>query len=286
MCANNLPRWGMVGTALCLTVVCSLGWPRFGLAQDGGVIEFDEAEVFFEFNATDLDLGIHIFFDAEAWQAVQVRGPGGTIFEVNNGGGLQQIGSTEVFTESAEPPLDEQNLQPAIDAFLARFPAGEYVFEGTTIGGATLAGTAELSHDLPAAPGLVFPDPDASENVADPLDTVIEWRDTSGAGDPTIVRYHVVVEFEEEETERAFVFGLDVPAPPGAVTHSVTVPSEFFENLAGLQGTFKAEVVAMAAGGNATISEHEFEVDTEIVFGDCNGDGVYNGLDLINAGCE
>ena len=28
-------------------------------------VEFDEAEVFLEYNSTDLDLGIHIFFDAE-----------------------------------------------------------------------------------------------------------------------------------------------------------------------------------------------------------------------------
>ena len=286
MYTHHSSQRGRTYVAFCLAIALSLVWPRLGLAQNGAVIEFDEAEIFFEFNSTDLDLGIHLFFDAEGWEQVEVKGPDGTIFEVQNNGSLKQIGSTEVFTESAEPPLDGQNLDAEMAAFLARFPAGEYEFEGTTIGGAPLAGTAVLTHDLPAAPSLVFPNPDAAENVADPLDTVVEWRDTSEAGDPTIVRYHVVAEFEEEETERTFVFGVDVLADPSAETQSVTVPSEFFDSLEGLQGEFKAEVVAIAEGKNATISEHGFEVETETVFGDCNSDGVYNGLDLIGAACN
>ena len=111
------------------------------------VIEFDEAKIFFEFNATDLDLGIHIFFDAEGWKEVRVSGPGGTTFQVKNGGSLKEIGSTEVFTESAEPPLDEENLQESMAEFLARFPEGEYEFKGKTVEGKKLVGTAVLTHN-------------------------------------------------------------------------------------------------------------------------------------------
>ena len=225
------------------------------------VVEFAEARIFLEFNATDLDLGIHIAFDAEGWEKVEVKGPGGTKFKVRNGGSLKEIGSTEVFTESAEPPLDEENLEESIAEFLALFPEGEYEFTGKTVNGDELESSAELTHDLPAAPGLVFPDPEAEENVAEPDATVIEWSDTSKEGDPAIVRYQVVVEFEAEEIETVLEFKVDVLADPEAATQSVTVPSEFFASFDGLEGELKAEVVAMAEGGNATISEQEFELE-------------------------
>ncbi len=228
---------------------------------DGEVVEFAETEIFFEFNATDLDLGIHIFFDAEGWEEVKVSGPDGTIFKVDNDGSLKELGSTEIFTESAEPPLDEENLEASIAEFLARFPEGEYEFRGETVEGDRLEGTAVLTHDLPAAPRLVFPDPEAAENVADPEATVIEWSDSSEEGDPAIERFEVVVEFEEEETERVFVFKIDVLADPEASTQSVTVPSEFFESVEELEGEFKAEIVAIEAGKNATIAEQEFELE-------------------------
>ncbi len=223
-------------------------------------VEFAAAEVFFEFNSTDLDLGLHIFFDAEGWERVKVSGPGGKVFAVDNGGSLKEIGSTEVFTESAEPPLDEENLEEEMADFFSRFPAGEYKFDGRTTNGDTLVGTAVLSHGLPAAPLLVFPDEESEENFADAEDAIIEWMDTSEEGDPVIERYQVVAEFEEEETGSVFKFVVDVRADPEAETQSVTVPYEFFENLQDLEGEYKAEVVAIAAGKNATIAEHEFEL--------------------------
>jgi hypothetical protein len=226
----------------------------------GQVIKFAEARIFFEYNAKDLDLGIHMAFDGEGWKEVEVRGPDGLIFEVENAGNLNVIGSTQLFTESAEPPLDEENLEESINAFLARFPEGQYRFRGTTVEGDRLRGRAELTHDLPAAPELIFPDPEAAMNVADPTATVIEWRDTSEAGDPVIVLYQVVVEFVEE-SGRVFKFSIDVLPDSEAATQSVMVPVEFFAGLDGLQGEFKAEIVAIEDSGNATIWEEEFEVD-------------------------
>ena len=162
-----------------------------------------------------------------------------------------------VFTESAEPPLDEKDLEESIAEFLALFPEGKYKFGGKTVEGDSLAGTAVLTHDLPAAPGLVFPDPEAEENVADPENTVIQWSDTSEEEDPEIVRCQLAVEFEEKRTGRVFEFIVDVLAE----TQSVTVPPEFFESLAGLKGEFKAEVLAIEESGNKTISEQEFELE-------------------------
>ena len=82
-----------------------------------------------------------------------VSGPDGTIFEVENDGSLKEIGSTEVFTERAEPPLEEGNLEESIAEFLALFPEGEYGSEGETVEGDRLVGTAVLTHYIPAAPG-------------------------------------------------------------------------------------------------------------------------------------
>lgn len=226
-------------------------------------IEFDEAFVFFEYNATDLDLGIHMKLDAEGWEKIDVRGPGNTTFTVRNGGGLRDLGSTEVFTESAEPALDEENLEEEIAAFLAMFPEGEYTFEGRTINGDRLVGSYDLSHALVAKPVLIFPDEESEENEADPEMTIIEWADGSEEGDPEVTRWEVVVEFEAEETEEVFVFTVQIPADPDAESYSVVVPPEWFEALKDLDGDFKAEVVAIAATRNATIAEAEFELEEE-----------------------
>jgi len=210
--------------------------------------EFDETAVFFEYNSTDLDLGLHIFFDATGWEKVDVKGPNGTTFSVKNGGSLKKIGSTEVFTESAEPPLDEENLEESIAAFLAMFPEGEYSFEGKTVDGLKLEGTATLTHDLPVPVSLdvgAFP--------------FVEWTDNSEAGDPEIIGYEVVVEMVVEDPlveERVLVNTATFPA---SVT-SFTVSPEFAALIADFETAgelleLKVEVIATEASGNRTITE-------------------------------
>jgi hypothetical protein len=238
----------------------------------GGGVELDEAEIFFEYNSTDKDLGIHFFLDGEGWKRISIFTPNWRrSVTVSVSGKLGKIGLTEIFSESAEPllcPEDEEDeedctpgeIQGAIEAFQAQFPEGEYRFYGWTVDRGLLYGTATLTHELPAAPGLVFPDPEAEENVADPKDTVIKWSDTSEEGDPEIVRYEVVVEFEDED-ERVFKFVAQVPADPDAEYQWMTVPQEFFDSLEGLEGEYKAEVLAIAGSKNATIVEHEFELE-------------------------
>ena len=143
----------------------------------------------------------------------------------------------------------------AIAAFQARFPEGIYDFSGKTVTGKKLEGEAELFHALPAAPVIVLPEEDGTLN---PKKATIKWR--PGANGAIAVRYEVVVEFEEEETERVFKFVVQVQADPGGGPQTMTVPKEFFESLKELEGEYKAEVLAMAESRNATITEREFEL--------------------------
>jgi hypothetical protein len=249
-----------------ITLILGAAAPKVWAAER---VEFDEAEIFFEFNSTDLDLGLHIFFDAEAWKEVEVKDKSGEeIFEVENDGSLNEIGSTEVFTESAEPqfcddpddPVEctDDKIAAAIAAFQARFPEGRYRFRGRTVEGKRLRGWAYLSHELPAAPVIVLPEED---DTLDPEEAEIEWQ--PGVNGAPVVRYEVVVEFEEEETERVFKFVVQVPADPVGGSQTMTVPKEFFDSIDGLEGEYKAEVLAMAESRNATITEREFELQEE-----------------------
>ena len=230
--------------AIILTLTL-LGPPGGMVMAQKDKIPFDDAEIFFEFNSTDLDLGIQIFFDADGWKNVKVISPDKKIFEVRNGGSLGEIGSTEVFTESEEPELDEGNLEESMAEFLALFPEGEYKFFGKTVEGDKLVGTAVLTHDLPVAVSLNL----------DQFPTIM-WTDNSGAGDPEIVGYQVITELVVVASEeRVFEFSVDLPAS----ATQVTVPDEFVELADGFEEEevleYKVEVIAIEASGNKTITE-------------------------------
>ncbi len=262
VCPNTDKRTGGIGMrrhmrmlpvflAAVVAFVLGAAAPQLSAAE----VEFDEAEIFFEFNSTDLDLGIQLFFDAEGWKKVDVAGPDGKIFKVNNMGSLKEIGSTEVFTESEEPELDEGNLEAEMQAFMDLFPPGEYEFSGNTIEGDHLVGTADLTHDLPAAASLDL------EGYP-----TIEWTDNTdtGAGDPGIVGYQVVVELVVEASdERLFEFSIDLP---GDATE-VTVPDDFIDLAESFDEEdieeYKVEIIAEEESGNKTITEESLLEEEE-----------------------
>jgi len=63
---------------------------------------FEAAKIIFEFNATDQDLGIQLFIDAEAWKTVAVLDPDGhKIFEVAPKGSVKPLGGSELLLSSA-----------------------------------------------------------------------------------------------------------------------------------------------------------------------------------------
>jgi hypothetical protein len=127
--------------------------------------EFAEARIFFDYNSTDNDLGVHVFLDAEDWRTLDIVHPNGqTIFEVTVRGGFRKLGLTEMFFEGAEPSLDEVLLEELLE----QFPEGKYKFIGTTVDGTLLESTARLSHAIPAGP-------DASAEV-DEGEVTIRWK--------------------------------------------------------------------------------------------------------------
>ncbi len=250
-------------------------------AQAGGAhdheeaeeLEFDEANVFFELNDTDGDLGIHALIDGEGWKRLAIHDPHGRrMLNIKVKGRLRRQGLTEIFFESAEPPFEsddpeEDTLTP--EAFFNRFPPGIYEIEGMTLEGDEIEGESEVTHVMPApADGILLNGTtDAAEDCdADPLPVVtsgpvtIAWDPVTtshpdlGASDPDIeiVAYQLIAEYEDED-EVEQVYSVDLPA---SVTE-MEVPAGFIA----LSDEFKFEILAREASGNQTGVESCFEVN-------------------------
>ena len=202
--------------------------------------KFELTKIYFEYNATDNDLGVHVSLDGEDWKAMRIVNPGGaTIFEVEGKGPYANLGLTELFFEGAEPSLDEFPLED----LLALFPEGSYRFLGTTVDGRAIVGAGALSHAIPAGPS------DVSAVVGPGNSLVISWSKVTGPppGFPAkpiqIVGYQVIV-------GESFQVTL-----PSTMT-SVTVSPEFVASLASGEQLF--EVLAIDASGNQTITVASF----------------------------
>ena len=86
-------------------------------------VPFKIAKIYWEYNASANDLGVHVSLDAEDWRRLRILKPNNrSIFEVEGRGAYHELGMTELFFEGAEPSLDEFPLA----GLLARFPEGEY----------------------------------------------------------------------------------------------------------------------------------------------------------------
>ncbi len=197
--------------------------------EDGGVVmPFADAEVFFEFNTTDNDLGLQIFLDAEGWKKVKVSDPSGEkIVQFLTAGNLSELGITELRFESAEPSPAE---------VLALFPPGEYEFRGKTVEGPRLASTAELSHDFLPAPTFT---PSDGEEV-DPNNTVVTWNA------PGAEQVEVIIESDDTDD----VLDVIVSSAVG----SLNIPPQFLQP----DTEYKIEILAIADNGNKTIAESDF----------------------------
>jgi hypothetical protein len=63
---------------------------------------FPIAKIYFEYNSSANDLGVHVFLDGEDWRNVKIVHPDGrTIFDVTGKGGWGELGMTD--SSSREP---------------------------------------------------------------------------------------------------------------------------------------------------------------------------------------
>jgi hypothetical protein len=239
--------------------------------ENGEEIEWEVAEVFFELNDTDGDLGIHALIDGEEWKYLGIEDAKERhMLNVIVRGRLRRQGLTEIFFESAEPTFED--LAP--EKFFRRFPEGTYEVEGISLDGVGIESETEITHAMPAPPVAFVNDIPAAKQCDDeeegydaPVivadEYVISWEpvttthpalgDPQGAPGLVVVNYEVVVEAELETPDgEEFTSIFSVILPPDVT--AMTIPSEFLE----LSDTFKYEVLVREESWNQTAMESCF----------------------------
>ncbi|HKX58884.1 MAG TPA: hypothetical protein VJN00_05905 [Steroidobacteraceae bacterium] len=237
-----------------------------GFSQEGPELPFSEAQLYFELNHTDGDLGFHGLIDGDAWKSLEIEAPNESLLMnvwVRNA--LRRQGMTEIFFESDEPSFDE--LTPA--QFFSRFPAGIYEVEGITLDDEELEAEIRVSHVMPGPPGGIKVNgknsaancdatlPVVSEPVTLDWNAVTKSHPTVGTPNVnvTVLTYEVVGEIEREGQN------------PDVLVFSATLPRnvtefEFPETFTGLaDGEMKFEIVTKLTNGNQTAVESCFEIE-------------------------
>ena len=211
-----------------------------GTGPAASAAEFKIAKIYWEYNATANDLGVHVSLDAEDWRTLKIVHPNGsTLFEVATKGAYAKFGLTEMFFEGAEPSLEDVPLKE----LLGLFPKGTYKFLATTVNG-PIESTPTFSHAIPAGPEV--------SAELDEDEVIIRWKAVTGPpkGFPAerinIVGYQVIVGS----------FQATLPAS----SRRMTVPEEYVKSLK--PGPQPFEVLAIEASGNQTLTEGSFTVPT------------------------
>jgi hypothetical protein len=210
---RHRPRLARIGPAVLALTALPIG---AAAAQ----ARFAETEVFFELNSTDRDVGLHAFFDAEAWKDVRIEGPEGRrVFQVQARGPSRQIGVTELRFEGEEPNV----LEVPFSRLRTLFPPGRYRFSGTTVDDRALAGRDELTAELPCPTRITAPT-DGSTVTLENL--IVRWTAPAGVFNPDsqrcdrrrdvgLVGFQVTVDHGNSSTRRS---PARRPAGPGAAT--------------------------------------------------------------------
>jgi hypothetical protein len=197
-------------------------------------IQFEQHDLFIEYNATDGDAGLQLSLDGEDWKRFKLLDTQGKVLvDLNAKGRLRPFGLTELFFEASEPPFTEVPFSE----FKGRFPGGGYRFRGLTVDGRRMVASDRLSHLVPAAPNVTFPTKGAR---VDPNGFKVTWQPVTRPAGVKIVSYQVIINQGERE--------LSMYVPP-TVT-SVTIPGEFLEPATRTGG----EVLAREKSGNQTIT--------------------------------
>jgi hypothetical protein len=235
----------MVRRVVALGVPLLIGVPAAAAVGTGGAqtkpVEFSDARLKVEINATDGDAGLQLFLDGEPWNEVELLDPeGDVVVDVDVSGEARNFGLTELFSESSEPPFDEFPLAQ----FKQLFPEGTYTFRGTTIDGAPMTGSATLTHDFPDGPEILSPV--AGSRVARDQ-VVVKWSRVTTPAGIDIAGYQVLL-VQEEPVLR--VFSADLPA----TATRLSIPAQFVQP----RTEYKVEVLAIERGGNQTLTELTF----------------------------
>lgn len=261
-----LPVFLLAVAALILVAAAPNSWAE----DDGDEIPFSEANIFFELNDTDGDLGIHASIDGEPWKKLEIEGPREReLLTIYVQGRLRRQGLTQLFFESAEPTFDE--LSP--ERFFRRFREGEYEIEGRTLEGEELESIAVVTHVMPSPPddisvsgtGIEPDEVDCDEGPPmvepeDNGDVIISWAPVITSHPEIgrtreaveVVKYQLVVEREEPTL---LIYSVDLP--PEVTEFSV--PDAFIE----LGDEFKFEILVREASGNQTAVESCFVIAEE-----------------------
>jgi hypothetical protein len=235
--------------------------------EDEEELPFDEAELFFELNDTDGDLGIQGAIEGEAWKRLIIEGPDERqLLNIWVRRWLRSQGLSEFLFESDEPGFDE--LTPA--QFFARFPEGTYEIEGLAKGGGELEAEIELSHVMAGPPDTVTVNgmPEAPNCDSEELPVVsgpvtVDWSPVEMShptiGTPNVAvevaEYHFVGEIEREGTEPEEL-EFFVVLPPDVT--QFTYPEDF---TALSDGEVKYEIITKLDNGNLTAVESCFEIE-------------------------
>ena len=222
-----------------------------------GAQQFEVAQIFFELNDTDGDLGVQALMDGEPWTELEIEGPGGSpLLDIISRGRLTRQAMTELFFESAEPDFEE--MTPS--EFFRRFPEGRYRIDARAQEGGRIQSSVVLSHVLAAPPSNIrLNNVAAARSCDDPLPMVappvmIDWDPVTQshpslgkAGPVSISLYQLFV-----EREGGVKFSLDLPP-------SVT-QFEIPRGVTDLGKDFKFEIIARTSTGNNTAKESCFLV--------------------------
>ncbi len=266
---SAVPHFRVPAAFFALTLALGALPQSAGAAWDDEEIPFDVAEIFFELNNTDGDLGIHGMIDGGPWTRIIIEDPRDrNLMAIWTMGRLRRQAVTELFFESAEPTFDE--LDPT--DFFARFPEGTYEVEGRAQDGQELESETEVTHTMPAPPEPTVNGKPLSEFCDDEepdfaptevtLPVTIAWPavtlshpELGKVSVPlTINNYEVVVEVDLDLDGEEFTSVFSTILPPGE--RSLTIPAEFLDQA----DTFKYEVLAREESFNQTAVESCFVV--------------------------
>lgn len=252
--------------ALVIAAIAPVAITAYGAANDHHIaapntanpaastpIPLKEAKLNIEHNATDNDTGFQGAIDSEGWKQLDVTGPDGVVLTLRGRGELAELGLTELFFETVEPA----NADVPIDEMLDKLPEGNYTIKGQSMengeSSGKTAGTALLTHNIPAGPELLSP---AGGATVPATGLVARWGSvtkTITGENVNIIAYQLIIEKDEPPHPHMIgKIGLSIYVP--ASVTSITVPDGFLE-----PGTpYLWEVLAIEESGNQTLSSSEF----------------------------